>query len=96
MVITKVRSIFRLPDVFLRIIEWKYISKSASARASFWSVNEPKASQDKQNIRDKRFLPSKPFFANILLILEALGAMTDQNEALVDALLLVIVSFNKS
>ena len=23
-VITKVRSIFRLPDVFLKIIEWKY------------------------------------------------------------------------
>ena len=32
--------------------------KSASARALFWSMNAPKASHDKQNIREKRFLPS--------------------------------------
>ena len=54
---------------FKELLNETITSKSALVRASFWSVNAPIASKDQQNIRKKRFLPSKPFFANNLLIL---------------------------
>ena len=47
MVTTKVWSIFRLPNVFIRIVEWNYNQQKGIGDSSlFWSVNARKASQD--------------------------------------------------
>ena len=67
-------SIFRLSDVFLRIVNETITSKSALSRTSFSSVNAPKASQDQQKKKQAKIVLTvkivfREYFTNLVKLL---------------------------